>query len=322
MTHSNTRVRPLLPARVRPVPPSHLAPPSAGGAGRPLRVLDLFSGIGGFSLGLERAGMQTVAFCEIEPYCQAVLRKHWPEVPIAGDVIKREFAEGEADIITAGFPCQDISLAGARAGITGNRSGLYREVLRAIRLVRPMYALLENVAALLGFGMGRVLGDVAEDGLDAEWDCISASDVGAPHGRDRIWIAIANPNKLDERQALRRSSAGWWLWSAEEIEAACDAHGQWQLQPPRLLGDIRRRIDHAASAGTWWAGDWQTKFETLRGMDDGPSPRLDRSAAAAGVAALGNSVVPQIPEIIGRAIIAATQKEGAGNHPSPNFQTL
>lgn len=151
-----------------------------------MNVLDLFSGIGGFSLGLERAGMRTVAFCEIEPYCRAVLKKHWPGVPCIDDVRTDEFPE--ADVISAGFPCQDISFAGNGAGLAGERSGLYREVIRAIRLVRPDFAVLENVAALLSRGLDTVLGDLAEVGYDAEWHCIPASAVGAPHRRDRIWI--------------------------------------------------------------------------------------------------------------------------------------
>lgn len=156
-----------------------------------MRVLDLFSGIGGFSLGLERAGMQTVAFCEIDPYCRRVLKRHWPDVPINTDITKREFTEGEADVICGGFPCQDVSLAGKRAGLSGERSGLYRELVRAIRVVRPRYAILENVAALLSDGMGRVLGDLAEGGSDAEWDCVPAETFGAPHERDRVFIVAA-----------------------------------------------------------------------------------------------------------------------------------
>ena len=268
-----------------------------------MRVLDLFSGIGGFSLGLERAGMRTVAFCEIEQFACRVLAKHWPGVPIAGDVRDREFIRGEADIIVGGFPCQDVSLAGKRAGVAGGRSGLYREVLRAIRLVRPKFAVMENVAALLGFGMGVVLGDVAEDGLDAEWDCLSAGELGAPHGRDRVWITLADSDQL-QRSQRRAKGAGWWLWRPEEIEATRDANGDWQLEPPRLLGDIRRRADDAARCGTWWADNWQEKFEALRGMDDGVPTRLDRSAIASGIKTLGNAVVPQIPQIIGEAIMA------------------
>lgn len=269
-----------------------------------VRVLDLFSGIGMFSLGLERAGFRSVAFCERDTFCQAVLRKHWPEVPIYDDVSTAPFLHGQADIITGGFPCQDLSLAGQRAGITGERSGLYREVVRAIRVVRPRYALMENVAALLGNGMGTVLGDVAEDGLDAEWDCISASDLGAPHGRDRVWIAVTDPNKLEQPERGGKGD-GWWLWREGEASPPRDANGQWQLQPPRLLGDIRRRVDDTAYRRTWWARDWQEKFETFRGMDDGVPTRLDRSSVAAAVAALGNSLLPQIPELIGRAILKA-----------------
>ena len=185
-----------------------------------MRVLDLFSGIGGFSLGLERAGMKTVAFCEIDPYCRRVLAKHWPEVPIYDDVTGVEFEEGQADVICGGFTCQDISIAGRRAGVTGERSGLYREVLRAICMVRPKFAIMENVAELLANGMGRVLGDLAENGNDTEWDCISASEIGAPHGRDRVWITVANADKL-KWEVGRGASNGWWLWSQEETWQSC-----------------------------------------------------------------------------------------------------
>lgn len=129
-----------------------------------LKVLDLFSGIGGFSIGLERTGgFETVAFCEINPFCRRVLAQYWPEVPILDDVRTADFPA--VDVIVGGFPCQDVSRAGKRAGITGERSGLYRELVRAIRLVGPRYAIVENVAALLADGMGDVLGDLAEAGL-------------------------------------------------------------------------------------------------------------------------------------------------------------
>jgi DNA (cytosine-5)-methyltransferase 1 len=268
-----------------------------------VRVLDLFSGVGGFSLGLERAGMRTVRFCEINDHCRSVLAEHWPDVPCVGDVEQAEFQPGEADLVCGGFPCQDVSLAGKRAGVSGARTGLYRQVVRALRVVRPRFAVLENVAALLGLGMGRVLGDLAENGYDAEWDCISASDVGAPHGRDRVWITLADPDQL-KRPERSGSTAGWWLWSAGEAEEARNADGVWQLQPPRLLGDIRRRVDNAARAGTRWGRDWTEEFEALRGMDDGVPDRLDKTLEAAGIKALGNAVVPVIPEIIGEAIMS------------------
>src|SRR3990172_9328041 len=176
-------------------------------------MLDLFSGIGGFSLGLERTnGFETVAFCEIEPYPQAVLRKHWPNVPIYDDIrtltAERLKSDGiSVDVITGGFPCQDLSVAGKQAGIDGERSGLWKELCRIISEVRPQYAIVENVPALLsgdrGRWFGRVLGDLAQIGYDAEWHCISASAVGAPHRRDRIWI-IAYTDKQGSQRSLQR----------------------------------------------------------------------------------------------------------------------
>ena len=146
-----------------------------------LKVLDLFSGIGGFSLGLERTGgFETVAFCEIEEFPRKVLAKHWPEVPryhdvtkLTGDILKRDGIS--VDVITGGFPCQDISCAGKQAGIgEGTRSGLWSEIVRLIGELSPRYVIVENVAALLsgpseqrGGWFGRILGDLAESGYDA-----------------------------------------------------------------------------------------------------------------------------------------------------------
>lgn len=209
------------------------------------------------------------------------------------------------DVISGGFPCQDISLAGRRAGVTGRRSGLYRQMVRAIRLVRPLHAIAENVAALLGNGMGSVLGDMAEMRYDAEWDCISASDVGAPHGRDRVWITFADADQF-KRQIGCAPSLGWWQWSASEIEEARNADGKWKLQPPRMLRDIRGWITHPVNPGAWWKTDWQAQFEAFRRMDDGISAGLDDAKA---VKALGNTLVPQIAEWIGRRIL---QSRGLG----------
>ena len=176
-----------------------------------LTVLDLFSGIGGFSLGLERTGgFRTVAFCEIDPYCRKVLNKHWPEVPCYDDIRELRLPTEFADVVCGGFPCQDISTAGKGAGITGERSGLWVEMCRVIGEVRPRYAIVENVSALLGRGLGTVLGDLAQIGYDAEWHCIPASAVGAPHRRDRIWI-VAYPGRgsvrADARSAEVRGAA-------------------------------------------------------------------------------------------------------------------
>ena len=270
-----------------------------------LKVLDLFSGIGGFSLGLDRTGgFETVAFCEIEPYPRAVLKKHWPKVPCYEDVRDRQFVRGEADIITAGFPCQDLSFAGRRAGITGKRSGLYREVVRALRLVRPKYAIVENVAALLTGGMGRVLGDVAALRYDAEWDCISASDCGAPHGRDRVWITLTDTDRR-QQSVWDAESHGRRIGRKAKTQEAGNANGLRKLQPPRLLGDIRRRVDNAARGRAWWSSDWQEKFTSLRRMDDELSAGLDKHDGPKAVKALGNTIVPIAPELIGRAILQA-----------------
>lgn len=166
-----------------------------------MRVLDLFAGIGGFTIGLERAGFETVAFCEIESYPQQVLRKHWPGVPIYDDVrditADRLISDGiRVDVITGGFPCQDLSISGNQAGIEGERSGLWTECARLLRELQPRYAIFENVTNLLvgdgGDWFKRVLWDISKVGYDAEWHCIPASELGAHHHRDRVWI-VAYP---------------------------------------------------------------------------------------------------------------------------------
>ena len=163
-----------------------------------LRMLDLFSGIGGFSLAARWLdGFETVAFVERDPYCQRVLRRHWPDVPIFDDVCTYHPEPGSADVVCGGFPCQDISTAGKQAGIKeGTRSGLFYELVRIVRLVGPQYVVLENVAAITSNGLDTVLGMLAEAGFDAEWACIPAADVGACHRRDRWWcVAYANDTR-------------------------------------------------------------------------------------------------------------------------------
>ena len=161
-----------------------------------LSVFDIFSGIGGFSIGLEKAGMQTVAFCEKDSFCQKILKKHWPDVPVFSDISKVYKDDlktlGPIDIIAGGFPCQDISCAGKQTGINGTRSGLWKEFKRLINELKPKYAIIENVANLRSKGLVAVLQDLWEIGYDAEWHCIPASAFGAPHRRDRIWI-VAYP---------------------------------------------------------------------------------------------------------------------------------
>ena len=158
------------------------------------RVLDLFSGIGGFALGLESVGMQTVAFCESDGYARRVLRRHWPDVWLYEDVrtltAKRLKADGITgiDLICGGFPCQDISCAGKGAGIEGSRSGLWSEYARLIREVRPRWVLAENVAVLRGRGADQVLGNLEAAGYSAWPLVVGALHAGAPHQRQRAWI--------------------------------------------------------------------------------------------------------------------------------------
>ena len=249
-----------------------------------LRVLDLFSGIGGFSLGLERTGgFETVAFCEIEDFPRKVLAKHWPDVPIYEDVrnvtAKRLAADGIAvDVITGGFPCQDISVAGKRAGINeGTRSGLWSEIARLVGELRPSYVIVENVANLLvgpsekrGGWFGRILGDLAECGYDAEWENIPASALGAAHRRERVWIVAHSVGAgLAGHKPQERS-----IFGKQKSASAVGCNGE---------------------LSSWRDG---LRARTLRNFDGLPRG-VDR------LKGLGNAVVPQIPEMIGRAILGA-----------------
>ena len=161
-----------------------------------MKLLDTFAGIGGFSYAAEKlvGGFETTQFIEINPFSQKILNKHWSHVPIHDDITTFTATPGEFDIITGGFPCQDISVAGLQKGITKEtRSGLFYELIRVIRMVRPKYVVLENVAAILNRGLDIVLRELSEAGYDAEWAVISASSLGACHKRSRWWL-VAYPN--------------------------------------------------------------------------------------------------------------------------------
>src|SRR5262245_39145062 len=179
----------------------------------------LFAGIGGVDLGLERAGMRCAWQVEIDDYATRALTKHWPNIPKYRDVRECGIHNlASVDCIAGGFPCQDISEAGTASGLAGKRSGLWFEFWRLIRELRPRYVLVENVSALLTRGMGTVLGNLAESGYDAEWQCISAASMGAPHLRERIFI-VAYPHRVngDRRtifdgtiyKTLAKKSEGW-----------------------------------------------------------------------------------------------------------------
>lgn len=224
----------------------------------------LFAGIGGFDLGLERAGMQCRWQVEIDPWARRVLAKHWPDVPKFGDI--RELTGDElepVDLICGGFPCQPFSLAGKGEAEADDRY-LWPEALRLFRRLRPRYALLENVPGLLGRGLGRVLGDLAEIGCDAEWECIPACAVGAHHIRDRVWVC-AYPKSAERGWASRESGYVGILGRAARVEH--DIYLRSEPEVGRVAHGIPGRVDR------------------LRG--------------------LGNAVVPQIPELLGRWILEA-----------------
>lgn len=267
------------------------------------KVLDLFSGIGGFSLGLDRCGgFETAAFCEIDKKAQKVLRKHWPSTPIYSDIkeltVERLQADGVAlpSVITGGFPCQDISSAGKGVGIVGSRSGLWSEMFRLIRDVCPKWAIIENVSALRSRGLALVLQDLCTIGYRAEWHCIPASAVGAPHQRDRIWI-IANGYSNSNRQST----------VAQHVKAPRVPGNVADTNCPRLEGQRekpRRVVAELSDLGdTRW---WEVEPNVGR-VAHGVPRRMDR------LKQLGNAVVPQIPEMIGKAILQyESTEEGEG----------
>ena len=250
-----------------------------------LKVLDCFSGAGMFSLGLERTrGFETVAFCEIEEFPRKVLAKHWPGVPcyedvtkLTSDVLERDGIS--VDVITGGFPCQDLSSAGKRGGIEAERSGLWGEIVRLISELRPSYVIIENVADLLvgesGGWFSKVLTDLAECGYDAEWENIPAGALGGQHLRERVWI-VAYPDKVGF-QGLR------------PISQFYPTAGP-RLQQERL--QVHKK-DYNGICGSVWSATTSRVF----GMVDGDADRPHRLAIA------GNSLIPQIPEMIGHAIL-------------------
>lgn len=240
-----------------------------------LRVLDLFSGIGGFSLGLEMTGgFETVAFCEIDLFCRKVLARHWPNVPIIEDIhnVRRDTVE-TVDVICGGFPCQPFSASGNQLGEDDPRY-LWPELARVIGDFRPRFFILENVPNLLSIDSGNIfrgiLRDIAEIGYDAEWHVIPASAVGAPHRRDRLWIVGYPQRQHDTRQLICGEFDQTW--------------------PEAQLGKLVR------VPGTAFRDEAVAVFG---GMDDGIPDRVDR------LRALGNTIVPKLAAYIGKCIITA-----------------
>lgn len=244
----------------------------------------LFSGIGGMDLGLERVGMECRWQVEIDEFCRKVLTKHWPNVPKFNDVkeVGKHNLES-VDLIAGGFPCQDISEAGKRAGIEGEQSGLWSEYHRIIREIRPRFVLVENVSELLVRGIGRVLGDLAQSGYDAEWQCLPAGAFGAVHCRDRVFVLAFDTH---------RNYDG-------EIGASAE-----QRQETSARRSVLREGSHLLpfrnSRRSGWRQHWEDEPAVGR-VADGTPHRVDR------LRGLGNAVVPQVAQWVGGRILEAEQ---------------
>ena len=261
--------------------------------------LDLFSGIGGIAYGLQRY-VRPVAYCEIDNYCQKVLISRMfagdlPKAPIWDDVKTLPFGDfkGRVDIITGGFPCQDISLAGRRKGLEGERSGLFFEIMRAVDAIRPKLLFLENVPGITSKGLGEVAGEITFRGYDSRWCSLSAEEVGAPHKRNRWWLlarrtdADSEPKRPSERMEQER--IGKCSFSGDFRGSVSDTHGTWELQQKGIEFEFGRRssdvCEERSRSGPLYRGWWKSEPDVGRVANGIPS-RMDR------LKGLGNAVVP------------------------------
>ena len=297
---------------------------------RKLTVGSLFSGIGGIELGLERTGFfETRWFVENNLYAQAILRKHWKGIPIYSDITAIDWSTCErVDVLTGGFPCQDISIAGKKKGIKeGTRSGLWFEFFKAIRILRPRYVVIENVSEITNNGLSTVLANLAQIGYDAEWYDLRASDFGAWHKRERIFI-IAYPNRnglnfnredggeiyQDKERNIQTMASEGLQSSSQSFEdgklenvsnSECkyvSRHGEGrkidctERQAYDNNGKDSSRDESFRMEQGWWATE-----PNVGRVAHGIPFRVDR------IRCLGNAVVPQVAEFIGEII---KEKEG------------
>ncbi|MDN5934486.1 MAG: DNA (cytosine-5-)-methyltransferase [Pseudonocardia sp.] len=246
-----------------------------------MNVLSLFAGVGGLELGLERAGATTVGQVEIDPYCRQVLAKHWPEVPRHDDVRTavewwRSESRPRVDVVGGGFPCQPFSNAGFQLGIEDER-WMWPDMAAVVRTVGPRYVVVENVSALVrdGRAFGEVLGDLHQFGFDAEWATVRASDFGAPHNRERVYL-VAYPSCVDGLARDRLVTGG--------VRGASVTVGGF----PGLAAHRGRRSSR----------EWLAREPRVARLVDGVPCQVDR------LRVLGNAVVPQVAEHIGRLIVA------------------
>ena len=280
-----------------------------------LKILDTFAGIGGFSYAAHElvGGFETSQFVEIDPFCQKVLKKHFPKVPCHDDIKTFTAFPGQYDVITGGFPCQDISVAGKREGITEqSRSGLFYELIRIIRLVRPKFVVMENVAAILNNGLDIVLGELSEAGYDAEWSIISASSLGAAHRRSRWWcVAYTNDygsssssisklnDQTDSSSQERQKQVSKSSRSSESSDSRIVQSFEGNVTDSNSEG-LQRKILSKMESGIWSAKhtrrldpNWRSYVSKpiLPRGSYGLSNRVDRTKA------LGNSIVPAVAAI-------------------------
>ena len=267
-----------------------------------MRHLDLFSGIGGFALAARWSGFKTVAFCEIDQYCQKVLAKHWPQVPIYSDIKKltRQGLESDGiyqpDIITGGFPCQPFSVAGKQRGQDDNRH-LWPEMLRIISELHPAWVVGENVSGFVRLALDDCLSDLENQGYSVESFIIPACAVDAPHRRDRVWI-MANSKSFNHReQAGEINTKGTPRLSGEPLGA----------EPVRCRENVADSQGYVREGGgqesVFRVGDLSAQFggssENQRNRFNPTEPNVGRVADGVPsrvdrLKGLGNAVVPQL----------------------------
>jgi DNA (cytosine-5)-methyltransferase 1 len=252
-----------------------------------MRHLDLFSGIGGFSLAAQNVwknDYENIGFCDFDPFCQKVLKKNFPNSIIYGDIKKLNAKGIKADLITGGFPCQPFSHAGKRRGTEDDRH-LWPEMLRIIREVSPSWIIAENVGGLVtwngGLVLNMVISDLEAEGYEVQPFIIPACAVGAPHRRDRVWIiGYAEHDGWDGSKDRKSTQKG----------ARSDQNGKEELVQPSRPNSLRQELTNG------WEEDWPTVAARICRMDDGLPNRMDR------IKALGNSIVPQVVEKIMQGI--------------------
>ena len=279
---------------------------------RKLQHLDLFSGIGGFSLGLETAELaETVAFCDIDKYCTKVLNKHWPHVPVFSDIKELNYETLKAnginniDIITGGYPCQPFSVAGRKKGEQDPRH-LWPEYFRLVKELRPTWVIGENVSGHIKQGLDTVLEDLESEGYSTRTFSISASSIGANHKRERVWILANSGRSLREGSELgreneneirkenanqsERSSSAFKLNVADSEREGLQGSEQYETHTRET------ETQFSASQSLETKGiHWAIEPDVGR-VAHGIPNRVDR------LKALGNSLVPQIPFLIGNCI--------------------